>query len=101
MTEEHQQLQKIFERTFEGRSSLRILEAGCGSSSHLQFGRDAHVTGIDISQMQLQRNTRLDERIQGDLQTFDLPEKAYDCVICYDVLEHLSRPMDALARLSR
>jgi len=101
MNKEHQQLQNIFEQAFEQRSSIRILEAGCGSSSYLQFGSNAHITGIDISSIQLKRNSRLDERIQGDLQTMDLPETTFDCIICYDVLEHLSRPMDVLVKLSR
>jgi SAM-dependent methyltransferase len=78
----------------------RVLEAGCGSLSHLTLHGD-HVTGIDISAEQLARNPALAEKIHGDLERYPLPAAAYDLVISWDVLEHLPAPELALANLAR
>jgi SAM-dependent methyltransferase len=78
----------------------RVLEAGCGSLSHLALHGD-HVTGIDISAEQLARNPALAEKIHGDLERYPLPAAAYDLVISWDVLEHLPAPERALENLAR
>jgi SAM-dependent methyltransferase len=80
------------------RQPLRVLEAGCGSATHFQFGPQAIVTGIDISPTQLARNTLVQERIAGDIQRYPLPAEAFDVIVCWEVLEHLPRPEDALDR---
>ncbi|MDP6539812.1 MAG: methyltransferase domain-containing protein [Planctomycetota bacterium] len=83
--------------TGEGRT---VLEAGCGSCSHFDLA-GARSVGIDISASQLERNAVLDERIQGDLQGHDLGSERFDAVVCWYVLEHLSRPDLALANMAR
>ncbi len=93
------ELQAFLDRTLGRRRGLRVLEAGCGSSDHFDFGPDRHLTGIDISEKQLARNTALDEAIHGDLETFDFPEDAFDVIVSWNVLEHLNRPGTALDRL--
>jgi SAM-dependent methyltransferase len=69
--------------------------------SHVRFPEIRHVTGIDISELQLSRNAQLDERILGDLQSFPLPSNSFDCTICWDVLEHLRFPERAMDNLVR
>lgn len=88
-------LQEVVDQHLEGRVDVRILEAGCGSASHLRFGSNAQLVGIDISSRQLDRNDALDEKIVGDLQSHPLGS-GYDLIVCWDVLEHLPRPGDAL-----
>ena len=78
------------------RSQIDVLEAGCGSASHLDFGPTARITGVDISPSQLERNKSLDVSIIGDLQSHPLPNEAFDVVVCWNVLEHLPRPREAL-----
>jgi SAM-dependent methyltransferase len=78
------------------RPQVDVLEAGCGSASHLDFGPAARITGIDISPSQLERNKSLDVRVIGDLQSHPLPNEAFDVVVCWNVLEHLPRPREAL-----
>jgi SAM-dependent methyltransferase len=82
------------------RCPTRALEAGCGSMSHLNL-RGVHVTGIDISQHQLDRNPGLDTVILGDLQTYPLASQAFDLVVCWDVLEHLPEPGRALENMAQ
>jgi 2-polyprenyl-3-methyl-5-hydroxy-6-metoxy-1,4-benzoquinol methylase len=66
----------------------------------LDLPPDAYVVGIDISQRQLDRNRVLQEKILGDIQTYPIPERAFDLIICWDVLEHVQRPGQAVANLS-
>ena len=75
-----------------------ILEAGCGSRSHVIFPSTSRTIGIDISEKQLARNDGLDERICGDIQDYDFTEGSFDIIICWDVLEHLKEPTQALDR---
>lgn len=79
-----------------GRSSIQVLEAGCGSLSHFHFDRETRLVGIDISEEQLRWNTVLDESIVGDIQYFSFPPSSFDIVVCVDVLEHLPKPELAL-----
>lgn len=86
-------------RLLKGRENKTLLEAGCGSASYFGFDDIVKSVGIDIDEDQLQKNTLLDEKILGDLETYPLPTAEYDVVVCWDVIEHLSRPQKALANL--
>jgi SAM-dependent methyltransferase len=79
-----------------GQQTLRVLEAGCGSATHVNFTRPVDAVGIDISQKQLDNNTFCRQKIKADLQTYPLPPGEFDVVLCWDVLEHLATPMKAL-----
>jgi ubiquinone/menaquinone biosynthesis C-methylase UbiE len=84
-----------------GKRQIKLLEAGCGSASHIQFKAAVHAVGIDISEEQLQLNTAVQDKIVGDLQEYPLPANEFDVVVCWMVLEHLSRPKDALRNMCR
>lgn len=90
-----------------GPTDLRVLDAGCGAdSSRAGFPipmafQSAHVTGIDVAQDVLDRNSLLDERIVGDLETVELPAGSFHVVVCWDVLEHLSNPIRAVDNLAQ
>jgi SAM-dependent methyltransferase len=101
MTEAAFQLQITLDRLLGGKQIERVLEAGCGSASHIRIPHNACLTGIDISEKQLARNHALDERIVGDLQTYALPESHFDAIVCWNVLEHLPQPECALENFVR
>jgi 2-polyprenyl-3-methyl-5-hydroxy-6-metoxy-1,4-benzoquinol methylase len=94
-------LQAFLDKELARRESVRVLEAGCGSSSYMNFGEKVCLVGIDISEKQLQRNMVLQEKIVGDIQQYDLPPASFDIIVCWDVLEHLPRPELALRRFAR
>ncbi len=98
MTEIDDSVQVIVDRMGANRQ-LRILEAGCGSASRCRI-RSSQAVGIDISQEALDRNTHLDEKILGDIQTFRLEASSFDVIFCWDVLEHLDQPEKALANFA-
>lgn len=76
--------------------NLKILEAGCGSLSQIVLNKRAYITGIDISQKQLDRNLKLDCKILGDIQFYKFKQHFFDLIVCWDVLEHLEYPEFAL-----
>jgi 2-polyprenyl-3-methyl-5-hydroxy-6-metoxy-1,4-benzoquinol methylase len=92
--------QRCVDRLLAGKEPLRVLEAGCGSAAHVRVPAGAHVVGVDLSARQLERHPGLHERIQADLQEVALPARAFDLVVCWEVLEHLPEPERALARLA-
>ena len=96
MSAEFKRLQSFIDSETAEKQSLRILEAGCGSISYIHFEQDAHLTGIDISESQLEGNSYLNEKILGDVQNHSFPPGSFDVIVCVDVLEHLPRPELAL-----
>nr|WP_238391732.1 MULTISPECIES: methyltransferase domain-containing protein [unclassified Mycolicibacterium] len=93
-------VQGVVDQLLAGKDRPRVLEAGCGSLSRVKLPKSRMLVGIDIEQRQLDRNTSLDEKILGDLQTMDTPAPGYDLVLCWDVIEHLPSPMNALERMT-
>jgi 2-polyprenyl-3-methyl-5-hydroxy-6-metoxy-1,4-benzoquinol methylase len=93
-------VQQVVDGLLAGNKKPRVLEAGCGSLSRIELPPGRRITGIDIEQRQLDRNTSLDEKILGDLQSFEAPVPGFDLVLCWDVVEHLPEPTKALERLT-
>lgn len=93
---QNQILQDRINQLLPRDQGLSILEAGCGSVSHISFGTVEHLVGIDISEKQLGRNEQLNEKILGDLQTYDLGSGVFDVIVSWDVLEHIEHPEKAL-----
>jgi ubiquinone/menaquinone biosynthesis C-methylase UbiE len=85
----------------QGKSRLKLLEAGCGSASRVRLHAEVYAVGIDISQEELEQNAVVKEKILGDIQEYPLPEQEFDVAVCWMVLEHLSKPRDALLNLFR
>jgi SAM-dependent methyltransferase len=92
------QLQSFVDEALQGRTDLRVLDAGCGSSSYVRLPETAHRVGIDISAEQLRKNTFVHEKILGDIQEYELPSASFDVIICWWVLEHLREPTKVLSR---
>jgi SAM-dependent methyltransferase len=99
-SDEMKVVQRIVDQHAPGNRPREVLEAGCGSLSHLILAGD-HLTGIDVSEQQLERNAALAVKIHGDIESYPLPEGAFDLVISWDVLEHLPGPERALENLAR
>jgi 2-polyprenyl-3-methyl-5-hydroxy-6-metoxy-1,4-benzoquinol methylase len=93
-------LQEFLDDATSAKSTLRILEAGCGSRTNIRFDDRVHWVGIDISAAQLERNNGLREKIHADVQTYEFPNGDFDMIVCWDVLEHLETPEAALRRFA-
>jgi len=93
--------QSLVDQMAKPDAVLEVLEAGCGSNSKFRLAPNAHITGIDISKEQLEKNGILHEKILGDIQTFPLEPSSFDIIFCWDVLEHLPHPENALWNFAR
>ena len=93
------EISQIVNHRFAGRNDIKLLEAGCGSATHFKLEGVRTSVGIDISPHQLERNKAINEKILGDIQTYPLKTADFDLIICWDVIEHLPRPQDALRNM--
>lgn len=99
MRPENKELERVVLTTLSDKENIRVLEAGCGSTSHIHLPANAHLTGIDISERQLEKNTNLSEAVLDDLQSHQWPADNFDLILCWDVLEHLPKPSEAISRM--
>jgi len=87
---------------FLPKSFTNVIEVGCGQG---EFGRlvkktyNTHYTGIEANlDAALIAQKYLDRVLIGDVfrQLTNLPDNAYDLLICNDVIEHFAAPEDLL-----
>ena len=77
--------------------SARILNAGCGNGGrYVPVFDDPFVVGIDVESGPTEF---VDERLVGDIETYDFEDRQFDVVYCWDVLEHVPDPNRALRNL--
>ena len=87
---------------FANQQEVKVLDAGCGSVTHVKLLSHYKVTGIDISEQQLERNKQnISEKICGDIQTYPLESQSFDMIICWWVLEHLKYPQKAMQNFKK
>jgi len=80
-----------------------VLDVGCAAGFFLKVMADAgwRTTGVEISapMVAYARDTLgLSDMHRGDLLTVDLGARRFDVIAMWDVIEHLERPQDHLAR---
>jgi SAM-dependent methyltransferase len=81
-------------------ADAQILELGCGGGGDATraLAECHHVTGIDLSTVQVERARRLVPRgrfLQGDATTIELPADRYDAVVSLFMLGHVPRAEQA------
>jgi SAM-dependent methyltransferase len=91
----------------------RVLEAGCGVGAQTitlaQRSPDAHFTSVDVSRAAIAEARRRADRAgltnvelrQADIFALPFNAESFDHVFVCFVLEHLSRPVEALSILNR
>lgn len=88
--------QGVVDDALKNKKEIKVLEAGCGSISHVNFKQSKYIVGVDISEKQLVRNKYLNEMVVGDIQDQLFPPESFDVIVCWDVFEHLTEPEKAL-----
>jgi 2-polyprenyl-3-methyl-5-hydroxy-6-metoxy-1,4-benzoquinol methylase len=71
---------------------VRVLDAGGGKRGQIKLPETRHVTVIDIDRSALALNRIADEKILDNIETHEFDDRAFDLVICWDVLEHVHAP---------
>lgn len=92
--EEADLLESYISKQAAKNGALKILEAGCGRRWAIKpNGVQYHLTGIDMDKKALEirkyETKDLDEIIEGDLRTAQLPNDNYDVIYNSFVLEHI------------
>lgn len=80
----------------------RMLEIGCASGAflHQMAGKGWDVEGIEFSEKAAARARALGYKVHaGALESAPDPERAYDLIVGWMVLEHLHQPVAALRKL--
>ena len=88
------------------KANDRVLEVGCGGGHVLRMFPHCDLTGVDVSGEMLlkaERNLRgyRARLLKGELHELDLPDAAFDIVICSEVLEHALDPEAILREIRR
>ena len=86
-------LSKLLDRLEPGSS---VLDLGCGSGdpADIEVARQHHVTGVDISQTQIdlaRRKVPAGNFLHGDAASVQFPAASFDAVVSFYTLEHLPR----------
>jgi SAM-dependent methyltransferase len=104
--EEMELLEASVRGLFDGRSELRILEAGCGPSWPLRLPDIKYkLTGVDLDPAALERRKTvakdLDEALVADLREIDFGGRTFDVIYNAFVLEHIENAALVLENFSR
>ncbi len=80
----------------------RVLDAGCG----FQYGLVTHyagwdVVGLEVDERTVRANADVTWRLVADASVIPLAARAFDLVVCRDVLEHLRDPARTLREFAR
>jgi SAM-dependent methyltransferase len=86
------------------KDSGALLDLGCSSGSFLEFMRSEswRLYGVEMSRDEA-RTAEQRSRAQvfvGDILDATFPPEAFDVITCFDVLEHLYGPRQAMSRVS-
>ena len=80
-----------FTRSYIPDDVKTLVDVGCGNGVFLNFLKkakpDLKLLGIERSTVAL--NYVETEKLQGDISSLPLADRAFDCVSCLEVIEHL------------
>lgn len=102
MAAEHVARYQLASQVVRGRS---VLDAACGAGyGSLMLARNGatSVTGVDLAAEALPDSTQGASFAVGDLGELPFSDSAFDCVVCFEAIEHVTNPevvIDELARV--
>jgi len=83
-------------------SSKNMLYIGCGTGTELEILKKfGNITGLDSNTdaLEIMRQAGYDA-LDGDIEKINLQNDFYDCVCCFDVLEHIPNDKLAIKKIS-
>jgi SAM-dependent methyltransferase len=84
----------------------RVLDAGCGvgyGTALLVRAGAAEAVGVDVSAEAIEaaRSQPGPSFSVGDVRALEFEARAFDLVVCFEVIEHVERPDEVIAELAR
>jgi SAM-dependent methyltransferase len=98
------ELQRQLTTFLDSRNDPRVLDAGCGPRSKLEYPPGTFLIGLDQDETALARNTVISKAVVTDLDAWEPSGDdvaSYDAVVSWYVLEHVDKPTRLLAGLAR
>jgi len=95
---------RILQNIAPNRDVKDVLFVGCGQGSELRIFNGARRVGLDISitgLLKVKNNDPKADLVQGDAHLLPFISGSFDCVICSEVLEHLSEPEKSVREMHR
>src|SRR5918992_6290267 len=90
----------LIEEATAGRTSSRLLDAGCGTGANLEFLRQYGVPyGLELLSRGIQLGTTrgVPRLMQGSVTHLPFPDASFDVVLSFDVLYCLESPAERAA----
>lgn len=83
------------------REDREILDVGCGTGTELDILKKyGKVTAIDMDETALELIRKENcQAIKGDIENIPLAKDHFDCICCFDILEHLNDDKQVLANI--
>ncbi len=81
--------------------SRQILDIGCGTGTELKIlSKFGSITTLDNNQdaINLVRKEGY-ETILGDIEYYNLAQNTYDCICCFDILEHIRNDQEVINKI--
>jgi 2-polyprenyl-3-methyl-5-hydroxy-6-metoxy-1,4-benzoquinol methylase len=91
-----------FKEIIGHKKTGKLLEIGCGEGKLLkELARSFNVEGIDISQYAAQQAENLIGKkiFQKDIEKYSFPEKYYDVIVAFNLLEHTKNPYSVINKI--
>lgn len=106
MYDTNKRLRIIFDELItEDLHGKLVLDAGSGTGwfSKRACERGAEVTSMDVGEKILSEVEKKchSKRVVGDVLNIDLASESFDFVMCTEVIEHTTSPLEALSELQR
>ena len=88
--------------------NLKVLDVGCGGglacetlvcAGAIMSGLDQSAQSIAAAQAHANHNHLAIDYRAGDAEHLPYPDNTFDCVLCFDVLEHLSNVSEVVAQI--
>jgi len=97
---------KIFEKYIKNLpKKAKVLDAGCGECGNSKYvhsiRKDLDIYGIDIDNSLRSKAPNFIKFSNMSITDLKYKDAAFDCILCFHVLEHVSEPKKAVANLSR
>jgi len=89
------------------KTGARILEVGCATGAFIKMASNQFdMWGLDISEFAVEQARRNNPDVshqikKGMVEDQDFPDNFFDCIVLWDVIEHLWDPLETIKKLTK